>query len=416
MADSDSIPWKVSVAPPRASAGETSFYLRAWRRHPDGRLEEMRTSARTSDRARAEAQRAAHLADLNSGREGQPDASKLTVLGVVEARRAEPKNGRALNDHLRCLAVALAPTELATTPTGALTKGAIVRARDAFLRGGRKPATANLLVRVLAATWRWAEERELVAAPWPRVTKIKEDLTTKRPYSDTEVAALLDSLRTHDPVWFPVFSLLADSGCRLGEALGLRGRDVVRGDTPAVRFQKTKTGVPRTVPVPAATVDLLPKAAASRLVFDGLDRHAARDTLRRAIKRTGIADPENLDVHSFRRAWVATATAQGAPMFNAMRVTGHSQVDVFQGYQRNAVGLDLREITDSVHEARAGLASPSQNSPKSSREKTPRQAAFSGRTGRNQASQKADARIASDNPAMIVPHTQYGRSRCSAMA
>lgn len=74
--------------------------------------------------------------------------------------------------------------------------------------------------------------------------------------------------------------------------------------------------------------------------------------MRRALKGVGIADPENLDTHSLRRAWITTATRQGVPTALAMRVTGHKELKVFHGYQRNAVGDDLTGAVHAVHQAR----------------------------------------------------------------
>lgn len=56
------------------------------------------------------------------------------------------------------------------------------------------------------------------------------------------------------------------------------------------------------------------------------------------------------------RQWVATAKRNGVADAVGRRVTGHKNQTVYDGYERNAVGDDLRLATQAVEDAieRAG--------------------------------------------------------------
>lgn len=70
------------------------------------------------------------------------------------------------------------------------------------------------------------------------------------------------------------------------------------------------------------------------------------------MRAIGIQDPTWLSPHSFRRSWVATSQRIGVPIPVAMKHTGHTDVKVFNGYQRNAVGDDMHAAAERVHAAR----------------------------------------------------------------
>lgn len=340
----------VSVSQPRKKRGEKSLYVRTIAR-VNGKVTETRTSTNTMDMAEAEAQAAAHRADVEAGR---PLGAGLTVVGVLEAKAATVTKPSSIKNHANAR-LALLEGPLGLTPASMFKREGLILARDKMLEG-RAASTVNLYVRLLASAWRWARERGLVSVEWPSLKRLKEKRTNKRPYTDAEVRDVLAFMAEHRPTWLPLFSALADTGCRIGELLGLRGEDVLRrGGATLLHFVRTKTDEERTIPLPAETAALLPKASAEALVFHKkgkpLTDSAVRHVLYDALEKLGVQDRRRLDLHSFRRAWVSTATAQGATPLIAMRVTGHEDISVFRGYQRNATH-DLTGVVQRVHDAR----------------------------------------------------------------
>ncbi len=123
------------------------------------------------------------------------------------------------------------------------------------------------------------------------------------------------------------------------------------------RVLKTKEA--RRVAIPVETAALLPqpvhpsrplwanKADPLRPMMPG----TISNWIRRAVKGVGIADPENVDAHSLRRAFVRTAKRANIPNAVAMRVTGHRSELTYNGYDANSVD-DTRPVVEAVHAAR----------------------------------------------------------------
>ncbi|MBL4846053.1 MAG: DEAD/DEAH box helicase family protein [Planctomycetes bacterium] len=128
------------------------------------------------------------------------------------------------------------------------------------------------------------------------------------------IAVTVDLLSTgiDVPAISNIVFLRRDSG-----VLGLHDRDVVRGNGPTVTFRlqwvgrekgvwrPLKTEETRTVPLPALTASLLPVPNAYGLLFPNTRdasrpcrRESVRDILGKAIRATGVPDPERLDTHS----------------------------------------------------------------------------------------------------------------------
>mgnify|MGYP001421560804 CR=1 FL=1 len=375
MAERKSTPaprWKVSVVPPRKSARERHWQLRAWKRLPGGAVEEHRESSNTDDRARAEELARQHELDLNRG--GAP-GTDWTVLEVSEAR-AQALEAEGRPQAARKLRKAAERVGLfATTPDRELDARAVLRARDALIADGLATRSAKVVLRLLMAAWRWAEERGHVRTPWPKVSKLRCPATRKRPYTDGEVAALLTWVESYKGgKWAPLFHLLADTGRRVGELVRLRGRDV-RREAGVIELGRTKTGEVARVPVPAETMALLPQVEGEAFLWPAQARvnrgagpghtsnGAVRAVLRRGLEAIKVPDPERLDTHSLRRAFVATAERAGVATDVGRRVTGHATRAMWDHYQAQAVGDDLHQVVEVVREQRSKVGPASHKPP-----------------------------------------------------
>jgi integrase len=135
---------------------------------------------------------------------------------------------------------------------------------DRFLEGlkgrGIAPASINAHLSRLATFWRYAAERDMLAA-LPRVTRVKAEHPPRRVPTPEQVAALLAHLerlvagrrhgreRYHYELHLLLAKVLLGTGMRSGEALAIR-RDQVDLGARAIRLLKTKTGEPRTIRLP----------------------------------------------------------------------------------------------------------------------------------------------------------------------
>lgn len=135
---------------------------------------------------------------------------------------------------------------------------------DRFLAGLKAreiaPASINSHLSRLATFWRYAAERDMLAA-LPRVARVKAEHPPRRVPTPEQVTALLAHLerlvaatrhgreRYHYVLHRLLALVLLGTGVRSGEALAIR-RDQVDLEARAIRLVKTKTGEPRTIRLP----------------------------------------------------------------------------------------------------------------------------------------------------------------------
>lgn len=349
-----STPWRVTVVQPRAGNGERSLYLRCRRTH-NGRAEDSRISAATTDPREAARLALEHEADLNAGGRSLPAIMDARIVDLERAAKQGAKSHDSVcgfkNARAR-LAVVL--------DVEAVTRAELLRARDALVAEGLGAETVNTYLRRAAACWRWAEERGLVTTPWPRVRALEKPPRSKRPYTPTEAAAVLEWVRAHAPRWHALLSLIDDTGRRVSEVCRLVGADVDRREQTVRVRQKGRRAL--VLPVSPEVLALLPERApdawlfARRLRGGGLapaHRDAVRRVVRRAIVALGIPDGERLDTHSLRRSFATDAHRARVPDEVTRRLSGHETVAMLGLYQRDAVGDDIRAAQADVRRYRA---------------------------------------------------------------
>ena len=353
--------WKVSLKKPRAKDG-ANWLIRVRPPARSGAKEQVRSSG-TTDRAAAEDQARELQAKLNADLEGFDAAHAnrdLTFEEVFRAHQAfrevDAETAPLTRDKYRSLARTLADNVIWKMSASRVDRVAVVRARDQLVAKKLDATTVNLHVSRMKRAWNWAHERGLVPHAFPSLKRLKTKPTEMRPFTDEEVALVLEKLRTHrDGWWYPIFCLQADTGSRIGGVLKLRGRDVDYEGCKVTYRNKTK---PYSVPVPPETVARLPRVTGDQFLFPGkrsgkvMSSTYAGQVFREVMEASGIEDQELLASHSFRRRAVATTLRSNVPMPVSMKFTGHASMKVHMDYQRNAVGDDLREVSRVLLERR----------------------------------------------------------------
>lgn len=337
--------WKVYPIPP--GPGRRSWRLQA---RPIGGGKSDWRNTKTADEAEARALASAWQAVLDEELAEIALERDPTVGDVVSRRIAEgfAREGTAIG--YRTALRRLERVGVAGVRASQLSRSQVLLAQDKLRALPLSPGSVNLTLSRAAAAWNWALERELVAVAWPKVRRLKSQATPKRPFSDLEVVRVLDWARTNKPTWLPMLQVLADAGCRPGELVAIDGRDVDRAGL-MITMRHTKTGAVRRVALPAETIALLPQVGPDQPVFLG---QRGRSNTMGVYYRLGVAlkalglDDEDLDVASFRRAWVSTAHRAGIPMDIARRQTGHEHSGIHAGYMRNARGDDLHAAVEAV--------------------------------------------------------------------
>jgi integrase len=242
---------------------------------------------------------------------------------AVEAPKGKPGRrplARTTLAHYRVVVEHLIP-ELGHRKVGALT----VRELDAFashkLAAGYAPATVNRMRETLRSALSTAVRQDRlirnvarygggVAAPRPPVDR----------FTDHELALLLKAAR--DEHFFPVLLLLARTGLRIGEACGLRWRDLNLTSMPprlTVVWQLDRWGElvhPKTA-ASRRTIPLRTEVAAELEAWDQRQRQRATDGFDNVYglvftTRTGRPIEQRNVSRAFHRARVAAGVDHGS--------------------------------------------------------------------------------------------------------
>lgn len=287
----------------------------------------------------------------------------------IQALKEAGKSPSTVKNHEES-AKRLAPL-LGFVAVGEITRAKVLLARDHLAATpttrGKPPAprTVNTYMRSAASAWTWCFERELVPFPWPKVSPLPAP-NNKRPYTDAEVGLLLAHAKeASEGRWYPILALAAETGRRIGSVCALKGKDIDRAAC-TIRFgEKGEGGKTILLPVTPETMRLIPDHGPEAWVFRSKKRGGGYQAqphrsisafVRRATKEIGIKDRKRLDTHSLRRAFVATSDRAGIPTDVGRRVTGHSTRTMWDRYQSQAVGDDLREVVSRVSEIRKAAA------------------------------------------------------------
>jgi integrase len=173
----------------------------------------------------------------------------------------------------------------------------------------------------------------------------KQEQQEKRIVTREELALILGQLEGDMKT---LVLLLAHTGARIGEALGLRWRDInLEAATVSFKYQsdrhekgklselKTK-GSKRTIEIPARLVAELRahKLAARRSGADDLafvmQSHRAQRHVTRACKRAALAEPFPT-LHSFRHSHASALIAEGSDLVEVSTRLGHSSPVITAG-------------------------------------------------------------------------------------
>ncbi len=299
---------------------------------------------------------ATQFANIVSGR-STPFASLVDewLKEGAFAGRTEAAYRQAISDLTSwCDGTGIPPTVEGITRRDA---GQFIRVR--FIDTNAAPATGNKAVTALASFWSWMHKRGHTeqASPWTgqSLSKTKRHTSTrdpgeasKRPFTDVEVATLLDGLT--DPLLSDFCRVAALTGMRRDEIALLRVRHI-RGSIIKVPGTKTAASV-RDVPVHPGIEHVITRRCSDKpmdaFLFDELpaQTNAARgrgapvsQAFTRKRRALGVDDrasgerQSRVDLHSFRRWFIRKAIvaiedgATGFHQWTIADVVGHSKED-----------------------------------------------------------------------------------------
>jgi integrase len=241
-----------------------------------------------------------------------------------------------------------------------LTRGFFLDLRAARIQAGASGVTVNRDLVAVSAFLRWCEEVKGLTVPHVTLPREKENAGRDRWLSADELTQLYVELPVE---WVPLFQLLASTGLRVAEALGLTWQDVRFADrTLRVRGQGVETtkGHRRVVPMGQALARTLAKhreavlAGANDPVFPR--PHSAQAAVRllaRVAKR--LRWPHTV-VHDLRRTFAVHALGSGIPLARVQRWLGHRTPAMTLRYAQHAPEPHADDDAARVEASMVGLA------------------------------------------------------------
>jgi integrase len=251
------------------------------------------------------------------------------VRPMIGRRVANEVTQRDCAELQRAIAMGKTKADVRTKPRG-----------RAIVSGG--PGTAARTMVTLAAMLNWAVKRGfMVSNPAKGVPRLKSD-RVDRFLSQEEFARLFRALKDAErenaiaPSHAAIIRLLAFTGARKSEILGLRWEEIdLQRSAIVLASSRSKTGAKR-IPLPAQAIDILtalPREMA--YVFPPLKLCSADHTvgLQKAWDkdraRSGLS---GVRLHDLRHSFASIAVAAGESLYVVQRALGHKNITTTQRY------------------------------------------------------------------------------------
>ena len=289
----------------------------------------------------AQARELARVTKLRA--QSAPAESRNTFGGLI-ATYGQQEGGRLKTWAAQRARIGLVFASLMERPCGRLTHHDVQRCVDTYRARGSAANALSFLKPVL----RWGRKRGWVTLDWREVEAPKGALRVRsRVLSEDEIKRIwraMGSSRTEG-----ILRMLFWTGCRLGEAVGLRWADVTLGDDPYfdVPPDRRKTPVPLRVPLSrqaAAFLMALPRDG--ELVFPG----RGIDWNWRGKRLQKLSDTSGWHRHDIRRTVATLVATLGYPPHVAEAVLGHKHLstELAGVYNRHRYYGEHREALQAV--------------------------------------------------------------------
>lgn len=198
--------------------------------------------------------------------------------------------------------------------------------------------TIDNMRRIFSSFFGWLEDEDyILKSPVRRIHKVKTDKTIKETFSDEGLELLRDACEEIRDL--AMIDLLASTGIRVGELVGLNREDINFHERECVVFGKG--GSERVVYFDARTKIHLLNYLGSRsdnnpalfvslaLPHERLLIGGVETRLREIGKR---ADMQKVHPHKFRRTLATRAIDKGMPIEQVQRLLGHVKIDTTMHY------------------------------------------------------------------------------------
>lgn len=198
--------------------------------------------------------------------------------------------------------------------------------------------TIDNIRRILSSFFSWLEDEDyIIKSPVRRIHKVKTPKTIKEIYTDEDLEVLRDGCENARDL--AIIDLLASSGMRIGEMVGLNREDINFAERECIVFGKGDKERPvyfdartklhlqnyldsRIDSNPALFVSL--RAPYNRLQIGGVETRLREMGTRLQLSR--------VHPHKFRRTMATTAIDKGMPIEQVQLLLGHQKIDTTMHY------------------------------------------------------------------------------------
>lgn len=345
----------------------TTWWLDIHETGPNGKSQRTRVNLGIEDKLEALREARARAADILSRRWSPAIASTLTVESALvewtQWLRQKRRGERTIENSSRLVGqfVAWLKDNYGVT----LLKDITPKHLDDFLDWRAKqpvrkdritsPTTANNALSRVAAMLSWATKRRYLREnPAVGVERLPANPAVKRVLRRDEIERIAQAA---SPLMSDLILILANTGCRLGEALALTADDVdLTGSQlldrdgrrlPNVLVRSTKTRTLRRIPLNAVAINILRRrmlisGGGDRLLFTSATgsplcrRNVRRDMILAAQKAN--VDTKGLSPNALRRTF-CTQLASQVPALTLQYLAGHADIRTTQRFYTGTVAI-----------------------------------------------------------------------------
>ncbi len=346
----------MAYAQKKHSKKNGTYYLAVWRvKQPDGTWKK-RAERYNGDGGKRGAEKHATLREAEAANH-KPEANANQTVADFLLNVWLPRNsgGQSYSTRYSKERIATAVSEIiGTKKLGEITALDFGTVKIELEGRGLAPSTINNNMKLFKRAMKDAHEWRLIPSdsrPWEGVKPIKQRKAPPRVVTRSDGLAAADYLRDkkNDTYTADLVTVLAYTGLRLSEALGLHWEDIdwdagtiriwritARTNDPKNRIQiqsqpKTAAGH-RTLPITKAVSEVLErrqKASRNRLVFpDSKGRpaysSAASKPISAAFSTLGISGT----AHGLRHGAITRMLEMGVPLNQVSKLAGHESSDI----------------------------------------------------------------------------------------
>ncbi|MDD5657508.1 MAG: tyrosine-type recombinase/integrase [Elusimicrobia bacterium] len=214
---------------------------------------------------------------------------------------------------------------------------------------GRKDSTIDCVFRILRAFWRFLERDGLILVnPMSRVERPKREKRLIKAFTEEQVRLLLGAIQTRTPFGlrdFTICVLLADTGLRASEAMGLRLPDLDFGQGVLTVLGKGRKE--RVVPFGQTASRALMDWLRVRGDLQGVDAlwcnrfglKMAKRTFEDRLRGYGVAaglQDVRCSMHTFRHFFAVQYLRNGGDVLTLQKILGHSTLEMTRIYAQVA--------------------------------------------------------------------------------